>query len=241
MYDTDYAAIYDAVMIHRGKDYAGEAARIRELVDERAPGATSLLDVACGTGLHLRALAEHFDEVAGLDGSEEMLALARARVPGLRAWRSDLRRIRLAERFDVVCCLFAIPHLDSEAELADVVRLLLDHLNPGGVLLVEPWVGPDEFLPGYVSRDVVDQGDRTVVRLSHSRLLPGRGDRMELAVHYAVADPEEGLRHATESMRMSLFTPEQFATAFAEAGCEAEHVRTDPFAHGLWIGRRAHG
>jgi SAM-dependent methyltransferase len=241
MYDTYYAAVYDAVMIHRGKDYAAEADRISEIVRERLPGSASLLDVACGTGLHLRAFSERFDEVAGLDGSREMLELARARVPGLRTWCSDLRETALEARFDAITYLFAVPHLESGSELAAVVRSLVDHLNPGGLLLVEPWIGPDGFTPGYVSRDVVEDGDRTIMRLSHSTAVPGRPDRMAIVVHYAVADPVEGLRHATESTEMSLFTPEQYAAAFEKAGCEAEHVETEPFAHGLWVARRRDG
>jgi SAM-dependent methyltransferase len=238
MYDSHYATVYDTVMIHRGKDYDAEAALIAGLVRERRPGAASLLDTACGTGLHLRAFSRHFEEVAGLDGSEEMLELARARVPGLRTWRSDLREAALDARFDVITCMFAVPHLDSGAELASVVRRLADHLTPGGLLVVEPWIGPDGFTPGHVSRDVVEDGGRTIVRLAHSTRVAGRPDRMRMVVHYAVADPEEGLRHATDGVEMSLFTPEQYAEAFEKAGCEAEHLRIEPFAHGLWVGRR---
>ena len=48
------AHLYDA--IYSFKDYAGEAETLRALVEERAPGARSLLDVACGTGKHLAEL-----------------------------------------------------------------------------------------------------------------------------------------------------------------------------------------
>ncbi|MFJ9555964.1 class I SAM-dependent DNA methyltransferase [Nocardiopsis sp. NPDC101807] len=241
MYDSSYASVYDTVMIHRGKDYDAEAAVIAGLVRERSPAADSLLDTACGTGLHLRAFSGHFARVAGLDGSDEMLELARARVPGLRTWRSDLREVALDTRFDVITCMFAVPHLESEDELASVVQGLVRHLNPGGVLVVEPWVGPEGFTPGHVSRDLVEDGGRTVVRLSHSTRVTGRHDRMRMVVHYAVADPEEGLSHATDGWEMSLFTPEQYAAAFEKAGCKAEHLRTEPFAHGLWVAVRADG
>ena len=48
------AEIYDA--IYSFKDYAGEAAKIREIVARERPGARTILDVACGTGEHARVL-----------------------------------------------------------------------------------------------------------------------------------------------------------------------------------------
>ena len=51
---TDSAHIYDAV--YSFKDYGAESARIHTLIEERSPGASTLLDVACGTGKHLEQL-----------------------------------------------------------------------------------------------------------------------------------------------------------------------------------------
>jgi len=47
VYD-DIAPFYDS--IYGFKDYAGEARRIRQLIDEYKPGARTLLDVGCGNG-----------------------------------------------------------------------------------------------------------------------------------------------------------------------------------------------
>ena len=46
--------LYDA--IYSWKDYANEAAIIKRLIDQELPEATSILDVACGTGEHIRHL-----------------------------------------------------------------------------------------------------------------------------------------------------------------------------------------
>ena len=52
---TESAAIYDAIYSFR--DYAGQAAKLTALIDERLPNAATLLDVACGHGRHMRAMA----------------------------------------------------------------------------------------------------------------------------------------------------------------------------------------
>lgn len=238
MYEDGYCEIYDLVMRNRDKDYAGEAEHVAGLVGERVPGASALLDVACGTGLHLRHFAARFPGAGGVDGSEAMLAMARERVPEARLWVSDMRELELSVQFDAIICLFAIPHLESADELAHTVRRFAGHLRPGGVLVIEPWVSPEEFTPGYVSRDLVEEGGRTVVRLSHSERDAERADRMRMEVHYAVATAGEGIRWGEEETRMSLFTPDQYVEAFASAGLESEFVKGGPFTGGLWTAWR---
>lgn len=55
---------YDA--IYAWKDYQGDAVKLHTLIEERNPGARTLLDVACGTGQHLEHLKERY-EVEGVD------------------------------------------------------------------------------------------------------------------------------------------------------------------------------
>ena len=52
------AEVYDAVYTSGllGKDYDTEAAHLLERIEQRRPGASTLLDVCCGTGLHLARL-----------------------------------------------------------------------------------------------------------------------------------------------------------------------------------------
>ncbi|WP_447002706.1 class I SAM-dependent methyltransferase [Saccharothrix isguenensis] len=234
-YRDGYAEVYDRVMRTRGRDHAAESRAIVRLVRDHDPGARRLLDVACGTGLHLRFLREEFD-VTGVDVSADMLAVAEAGVPGLRTHRADMREVDLASRFDVITCLFAVPHLRSAAELELTVARLVRHLAPGGVLLVEPWYAPEEFIEGYVSRDVIEEPERTTVRLSHSTRLDG--SRIRMVVHYAEAHAVTGIRHSTDTFDLTLFTAPEFENAFAAAGCVAEHVPATPFRWGLWVARQ---
>ena len=74
-----YDKIYQAM-----KDYGAEAEKLTAIIHQyrRAPG-DRLLDVACGTGLHLSYLKQYFI-VEGLDIDGELLAIARQRNPGIR-------------------------------------------------------------------------------------------------------------------------------------------------------------
>ena len=60
-----------------------------------------ILDMGCGTGDPIAAyfIAEGY-AVTGVDGSEAMLAYARAQFPGQRWQQQDMRGLALGETFD---------------------------------------------------------------------------------------------------------------------------------------------
>ena len=59
------AAHYDALYT-TFKDFAAEARALHELVQRTSPGAATMLDVACGTGLHDAVLRDHY-QLTGVD------------------------------------------------------------------------------------------------------------------------------------------------------------------------------
>ena len=89
------ARVYDALCRH--KDYAGASATLCAIVDRFAPRASTLLDVGCGTGLHLAHLRERFG-VEGLDSSPAMLDVARTRCPGVPLHQGSLVDFDLGRR-----------------------------------------------------------------------------------------------------------------------------------------------
>src|SRR5207302_3074142 len=122
--------IHDA----RGRDAAAEADMVIGELRRRHPKPASLLDVGCGTGAHLPRFAEQFD-VAGIDLSEEMLAIARERCPNVPLTRADMRTFEMGRQFEAVVCLFsAIGYLTEEADLRQAIATMASHLGGGGVL-----------------------------------------------------------------------------------------------------------
>ncbi|MFF0174066.1 class I SAM-dependent methyltransferase [Micromonospora profundi] len=220
-YDADVAEIYDLLYAGRGKDFAAEADAVARVVRDRRPQARSVLDVACGTGEHLRRLAAAFPEVAGLELSPAMCTVAEAKLPSGTVHVGDMRSFALGREFDAVCILTGtIGYARDVDELCATVRTMAAHLAPGGVLVIDPWWSPDTFLDGHVAHDVVHDDTRTVVRVSHSAR-QGLAARHE--AHYVVADGG-GIRHFSHVQMLTLFTREDYLGALRSAGCTAEHL-----------------
>ena len=134
-----WAPIYDAM----------ENALIRceePLVDRAlagiAPGRA--LDAACGTGRHAARLVAAGHTTVGIDRTEAMLDIARAKVPDAEFRRGDFTGLPFGEgEFDVAVCALALTHLRDPApaiaELARVVRpggrVVLTDAHPTFVLI----------------------------------------------------------------------------------------------------------
>jgi ubiquinone/menaquinone biosynthesis C-methylase UbiE len=148
---------YDKIYLSM-KDYGAEADKLTAIIRayQRSPG-HCLLDVACGTGLHLASLQQHF-QVEGLDLDEGLLAIARQRLPDVPLHRADMTNFDLGRSFDVVTCLFsAIGYVKTLAKLSRAIQCMVRHLIPGGVVLIEPWFTPETWHPGTVSAHFIDE------------------------------------------------------------------------------------
>lgn len=220
VYDQNTAPVYDLIYgAGVGKDYATEAGQIAVLVRERRPAAASLLDVACGTGLHLMHLREHFGEVEGVELSPQMAAIATGRLgPSVMVNVGDMRDFNLDRRFDAVTCLFsAIGYMQSGEELQAALRRFAAHLLPGGVLVLEPWFSPEAWQAGTVHHDTAEENGHVVMRLSYSGLSDD-GTKSLTDMHYLHGEPGVGVRHWRDLHIMSLFNEDEYLDAFVAAG-----------------------
>ena len=226
---TKSARFYDA--LYSWKNYPAEAHYIKEMVDRRAPHAVSLLDVACGTGAHLEHLVDSF-QVSGLDLDPELLAIARARVPSADLHVGDMATFDLAQRFDVVICMFSsIGYVRSLDRLTQAAQALARHLEPRGLLMLEPWFGPGEFEDGRVDTLVGRSGDLTIERVARSRL-EGRDSIIEF--DYTVADSSGVKERFSESHVLGLFAREEYDKAIEGAGLgHLEWDESGPTGRGL--------
>ncbi len=232
---TQSAPFYDA--LYDFKDYGAAVRHLERIFDDEAPRAKRLLDVGCGTGCHLELLDERYD-VEGLDLNPGLLDVARARCPGVAFHEADMANFSLSGRFDIVTCLFSsVGYVRTEKRLRSAVLCMRRHLNPGGVLLVEPWFTPEAYWTGTITANHVDRPDLKIAWMYTSER---EGPVSVLDIHYLVGRPE-GIETLRERHEIGLFTREQLIDAFDRAGLEARHESSGPFGRGLYVARDLDG
>ncbi len=107
-----------------------------------------VVDVGCGTGRFAHALAEGGAEVWGVDTSDEMLAQARARLPGGRFERARGEALPFeADSFDAAVLRQVVHLVDRPAVFAELARVL----RPDGRVVIATF-HPGHFDTVWVTR-----------------------------------------------------------------------------------------
>jgi ubiquinone/menaquinone biosynthesis C-methylase UbiE len=227
------AEIYDA--IYSFKNYDKEAAKLHQLIQghKRSSG-SDLLEVACGTGGHVTYLKNNYS-VEGLDINRQMLRLAKKKHPDIVFHRGDMVSFKLNKQFDAITCLFsAIGHLKTKRKLGFAIRNMSQHLKPGGVLIVEPWITPQQWRVGSVHANFVDQPELKIARMNTSKT---RGRLSVMDMHHLVATPKR-VEHFVERLVMGLFTHKEYLDAFRQAKLETTYDPEGLMGRGLYLGTR---
>lgn len=230
---TRTARYYDS--LYAFKDYTAAARRLVGFLEERHPEARTLLDVACGTGRHLEVLRERY-EVEGLDINPEFVEIARARCPGVPIHEADMRDFDLGRRFDIVTCLFSsIAYLRTYEDARRSIAAMARHLEPGGVLALEPWFTPQTYRTGHLTVNHVDEPD---LKITWMYLSQREGLLAVLDIHYLVGT-NGAVEYFRERHQLGLFTHDEYVGALSEAGLRVEHDPVGLFQRGLYLGFKA--
>jgi ubiquinone/menaquinone biosynthesis C-methylase UbiE len=230
---TKSAQYYD--VIYTSKDYRAEAERIIDIIRENIQSqGDRLLVVACGTGRHIQFLKNNF-HVEGLDCSSELLDVARRRNPAVTFHHADMKDFKLRHSFDVVTCLFSsIGYVRRLEHLTRAVACMTEHLSPGGVLIIEPWLTPKTWEPGTVHAVFVDEPELKIARINTS----DRVDRLSVLDFHYLIGTSEGVEHFVERHELGLFEIEEMRSALTTAGLVVSYDEHGLTGRGLHIGLR---
>lgn len=215
-YQAAFGEHYLDVYAHR--DAAAAATEVDFILKVLAlrPGAR-VLDLACGAGRHLEALADAGCKAIGLDLSAALLRQARGR--GLTVVRADMRTIPLAdESQDAVVNLFtSFGYFADDAENARVLDEIARVLRPGGVFLIDH-INATRIESRLVPETRRDTGEHVIIE---RRRLDHRRRRVEKSVEVSRAKdtPAETLRYEE---RVRYYTSDEFAELLRAVGLEPQ-------------------
>ncbi len=141
----NFAAFYDALT--RNVEYEKRAEHYLRLIKRFGGAPSLLLDLACGTGSMSLCFAEKGIDVIGVDGSAEMLSIARQKA--VEQGKDILFLHQQMERLDLygtvkaaVCALDSINHVLTPSRVQRVFQRVALFLEPGGIFAFDantPW------------------------------------------------------------------------------------------------------
>ncbi|MFN2291005.1 MAG: class I SAM-dependent methyltransferase [Anaerolineae bacterium] len=195
-----------------------------------------ILELACGTGRVLLPLAREGHQLTGVDISAAMLELARQKLnaEGLASRvnlvEQDMRHLDLDSRFNIaLVALSSFSHLLTLDDQMASLQRIFEHLNPGGLLLLDLFNPDLERLLDFRGQLVLDKV--MIDPASGRRLLKFRTETVDLAqqiieVTYVVDEVGEqgAVQRTLFPFRMRYLFRYELELLLRHAGFELESI-----------------
>lgn len=185
-----------------------------------------ILEVGCGAGRVLRALADQGFEITGIDTNPAMLARASDGVPQalrhrVRLVEQDLLALDLPDRFRLILApcntLAGLP----DDELVQALLKLRSHLLPKGNLAFEVPGANQAAGDADLDRPLsafIDPASGNPVQVYAEQLADPAGRRADVTWRYDELFPDGGVRSWSLPTTFHLRRPQEYASMLEEAG-----------------------
>ena len=222
-------------LIYSWKDYKKEAIHIKKLISKyKKSKGNELLDVACGTGHHLKFFKDNFS-CTGIDINMGMLKVAKKNVNNVVFKQANMISFNFNKKFDVILCLFSsIGYVKTYSNLRRTIKNFARHLKKGGIVIIEPWFGKPEFKAGMPWMTTYDSKNIKIARLNVSKV---KNNISILDMHYLIAEKNKDVKHFVDRHELGLFDVNKFLKVMKEAGFQAKFLKNGLMKdRGIYIG-----
>ncbi|MEZ8018038.1 class I SAM-dependent methyltransferase [Vibrio splendidus] len=174
---TDLSGYYDLMCVDI--DYQAQSNCVRRLHQIFGNGGKTHLDLACGTGPHVRHFIDFGYQSNGLDLNAPMLDIAQVRCPEANFSVQNMSSFEVVEPLDLITCfLYSIHYNDGFVKLKECVESVHRALKPEGIFCFNV-VDKDKISNDLFVRHTtnLEQDDFT---FSSGWYYSGQGDRQAL-------------------------------------------------------------
>jgi SAM-dependent methyltransferase len=227
------AGYYDVT--HGTQDYRAQADLIDAAFQEYGTGGKHVLDIACGTGGHARYMVEKGYDVTGIDLSDDVLTIARAKFAGSAVsplfLQKDVLGLDFDGEFDGAYCLGSTFVYMTTYEMAiQALKGIRRSLKEGGVLMFD-------VLNGWQMLDTsphmhVSQGEGLKIVRFESRSI----DKMKRVKHIDslwVIEEKGRVSLDSDSDEYRIFFPDELRFLIESHGFETVAVYGDDLSSAL--------
>ena len=225
MYNSLFCRVYNEFGWNEYPRVFGEM--LLEWLRRRGIAVHTALDLGCGTGVLCEALHEEGIETLGIDLSENMIAIAQSRSPGLAYRVGDMTGFETDRKFDLVTCTGdALNHVTKQSDVRRVFANVREALHPEGLFVFD--LLKDDEVPRAEPFEA-DFTDHLRVRFTVRRT----GDSM---TELRIEGFDGNVLQFTETIREKIYDISVILEMLRGAGFEilqcADHLLIDQDAHG---------
>ena len=180
-------------------------------------GKHSVLELGIGTGLFAIPLHEAGVNIEGLEISQVMIDVVAERAPGLKVHKGDMRDYKINGRYDAILALSSVlVFVANEQEIKQCLQRCYDHLEPGGILLLELPNHSVEVGHSNNSQEIHQSEDQRTIVVIQSAV---EGQDWNETWH-VFRQNGAGISHEEVVCQEFLYSPKALATQLQEVGLE---------------------
>ena len=176
---TDLSGYYD--LMCADIDYQAQSHSIRRLHQMFGNGGNKHLDLACGTGPHVRHFLDFGYQSSGLDINQPMLDRAKIRCPEAQFYLQDMADFNVDRPMDLITCfLYSIHYNAGIQKLQNCITQVHRALAAGGVFCLNV-VDKNKIDNALFMKHQVEQGEALFI-FSSGWCYSGTGEQQQLKV-----------------------------------------------------------
>lgn len=230
---TKSSDLYD--LLYSSKNYQNESNVLIDQIKIRKPDAKTILDICCGTAEHHKYLKSEF-QIEGIDINTEFIDLAKKKNPNCNYHIADMVDFELDKQYDVLICLFSsIGYVKSFERLTSALKCFQKHLKKGGLVIVEPWLTPENWYHGKLHMLTYEKDNLKICRMNKSDT---EGNLSIINFHYLIGSIEKGIEQFEEKHELALFTKDEMKKAFYGANLDVTFDEQGITGRGLYYGTK---
>ncbi len=227
---TELAEIYDQLYL-KTFNYEQDANFVDSILKKFQ--IKELLEIGCGSGHLAKLLFEKGYKITGIDLYEEMLQIARKRLPGVDFIKLDIRKLKFNKKFDAIIAMGRMfTYMTTNEDAEQSIHAIAACLNPGGIFLFDNFSAP-HFVRNLKENQEkiheVDLGERKIKRISTNTWNLKHGVTFNWFAKYQIE--EQGrLREIKDESVLRAFFPEELKYFLKREGLDVIELIDRDFA-----------
>jgi len=158
---SDLAEIYDQLYLNIF-DYKEDAEFVDSILKKYQ--IKEFLELGCGSGHLAQLLVRKGYKITGVDLHEEMLQIARKRMPEVEFIQQDIRKLKFDRKYDAIIAMGRMyTYMTTNEDVEQSIGSIANCLNPDGIFLFDNFSAP-HFVKNFEENkemvQEVDLGDR---------------------------------------------------------------------------------
>jgi SAM-dependent methyltransferase len=195
-----------------------------------------LLELGCGSGHLAQLLVQKGYKTTGVDLYEEMLQIARRRLPEMEFVQQDIRNLKFDKQFDGIIAMGRMfTYMTTNEDIEQSIHSIASCLNSDGFFLFDNFSAP-HFIKNFKENQEkvheVDLGSRNIKRISNNTWNLKHGVTFNWHAKYQIEE-QGNLREINDVSVLRAFFPEELEYFLNREGLQIVELFDHDFAFAI--------